>query len=151
MSLSRRGLTTVVATFFGVGYFPIWPATLASFLGAVLAWFAYDNLLFWCVGLSLAGFWACIDARAALGADDPGPFVMDEVCGMALSVLWIPKTGVFFAAAFLLFRFFDAVKPWPISVIQNNKHSWSIMGDDLLAGVFTNLLLRVAAPLLASR
>ena len=103
MSLSQRGLTRVIATFFGVGYLPVLPATWASLAAVFLAWLAYDHLLYWCLALIAAGLWACGDARAALGSDDPPPFVMDEVCGMALTVLFLPKTVVVFAVGFLLF------------------------------------------------
>jgi len=136
-----KKLTLAVASFFGVGYLPRCPGTWASAAAVVLAWFLGSTLIYWTVFFCIAGLWACVGAREAFGAEDPGAFVMDEVCGMMLAVLWLPRTLVLYAAAFVLFRLFDIWKPWPISKIQASKGSWSIMGDDLLAGVFANLLL----------
>ena len=137
----QKKLTQIVASFFGVGYLPLCPGTWASAAGVVLAWFLADMLVYWAVLCCLAGFWACRGARETFDSKDPGAFVMDEVCGMMLSVLWLPRTLVLYAAAFVLFRLLDIWKPWPISRIQASVRPWSIMGDDLLAGVFANLLL----------
>ena len=60
---------------------------------------------------------------------------------MLLSVLWLPKSLPFYAAAFFLFRLFDIWKPWPIRWIQASPHATSIMWDDLLAGVFANIFI----------
>ncbi len=136
-----KKLTLAVASFLGVGYLPKCPGTWASGIAVVLAWFLPGSLVYWTICFSLAGLWACLGAREAFGADDPGAFVMDEVCGMMLAVLWLPRTLILYAVAFALFRLFDIWKPWPISRIQKSKRSWSIMGDDLLAGVFANLVL----------
>ena len=137
----QKKLTQIVASFFGAGYLPLCPGTWASVIGVVLAWFLADTLVYWTVLFCLAGFWACRGAREAFGSKDPGAFVMDEVCGMMLAVLWLPRTLVLYAVAFILFRLFDIWKPWPISRIQASVRPWSIMGDDLLAGFFANLVL----------
>ena len=74
---------------------------------------------------------------------DPKEFVLDEVAGMMLSLLWLPRKIWVYIAAFVLFRVLDIFKPWPISLIQKSKHPSSIMSDDLAAGAFTNLILRL--------
>jgi phosphatidylglycerophosphatase A len=136
-------IAAVIASFFGVGLIPIVPATWASAVAAVLAWFIDESfLVYWAAGLSVAGLWACREAQTVFNSKDPKQFVMDEVCGMFLSVLWLPKSVPLFIAAFLLFRVLDVWKPWPISKIQDSKHPWSIMGDDLAAGLVTNLILQ---------
>jgi phosphatidylglycerophosphatase A len=135
-------LLKVVATFFGLGYIPFIPATWTSAVAAALAWFAGDALLACTAVLSLTGFWACKGARIVFHSDDPGPFVMDEVCGMFVSLLWVPKAIPVYIVAFLLFRLFDAWKPWFIGKVQDQPGAWSIMGDDLLAGVTSNLVLQ---------
>ncbi len=100
---------------------------------SLVAWF-----LFFCV----AGFWVCRASQKVFGTQDPKQFVMDEVCGMMLSVLWIPKEPGFFLIAFLLFRALDIWKPWPISKIQKNRHPSAILWDDLAAGLIANLILQ---------
>ena len=91
----------------------------------------------------MLGFLVCRPSQAVFHSKDPSSFVMDEVCGMMLSVLWLPKSLLWYAVAFGLFRLLDVTKPWPIRVIQRSSHPFMIMADDLLAGVFTNLILRL--------
>lgn len=138
-------LTRIVATFFGVGFLPWAPGTWASLLAAVLAWFLGGSLVYWTVAFSTVGLLVCRQARLVFRDEDPKQFVMDEVCGMFLGVLWLPKSIPLFVAAFFLFRVLDIWKPWPISKVQNIDRPWSIMGDDLLAGVFVNLILQAVA------
>lgn len=140
--MMRDHLTRWVATFFGVGLLPACPGTWGSAAGLAVAYAAGDGLAIWTVFFCLAGLWACRGARRAFGSDDPGAFVMDEVCGMMLAVLWLPRTPAIYAGAFALFRLLDVRKPWLIGRIQASPHPWSIMGDDLLAGLFANLLLQ---------
>ncbi|OGW80582.1 MAG: hypothetical protein A3C47_01000 [Omnitrophica bacterium RIFCSPHIGHO2_02_FULL_51_18] len=140
-----RTFVKVIATFFGVGFIPIVPATWASAVAVVLAWFLSGGLFYWFVAFSVAGLWACRPAVDVFQSKDPKPFVMDEVCGMMVSVLWLPKNVTVFLAAFFLFRVLDVWKPWPISRIQESKHPWSIMWDDLAAGLLANLILRIIA------
>ena len=140
---AMQAVTRIIATFCGVGYIPFIPATWASAITVVLAWFLSDSWLVYIgVLFTAAGLGVCRESRTVFRSEDPKEFVMDEVCGMILSVLWLPKSIPLSIAAFALFRILDAWKPWPISRVQNSKHPWSIMGDDLLAGLFTNLILR---------
>lgn len=136
-------LIKMVATVLGVGYLPLAPGTWASALAVVFAWYSTGCPICWFLGFSAVGLWACAPARKVFGKEDPSQFVMDEVCGMLLSVLWLPRTVAVYGAAFLLFRLFDVWKPGPVRSVQNSPHPWSIMLDDLLAGVFANLVLQV--------
>ena len=132
-----KNLTRGIATFCGVGYIPFIPATWASALAVVLCWYLPESYFIpSLVVLSVAGFWACAPSRLIFRAEDPKHFVMDEVCGVILTLLWLPKTVAVYGAAFILFRILDALKPWPISRVQAHPHAWSIMLDDLLAGFF---------------
>ena len=117
--------------------------TWGSLVGWVLAWYFAASSLPLFVALCVVGYAFTLIAEASFGSKDPSEFVLDEVCGMMLSVLWLPKTVAVFAAAFILFRILDIVKPWPISILQKMKHPFSIMHDDLAAGLFTNIILQV--------
>jgi phosphatidylglycerophosphatase A len=107
------------------------PGTLAAILALVL----------------VAGVWASGEAETSLG-HDAKPIVIDEVAGMLLAVLFVPRGDgsptLFLAAAFLLFRFFDIVKPPPIRQAQALPGGWGVVADDVLAGLATNVVLRVA-------
>ena len=146
MSVWRKFFASITATFFGVGYIPVVPATFASAASALLTWYFIPGgtLLFWALGLSAAGLCACRPSQDIFNSKDPKQFVMDEVCGMMLTLLWLPKNPGLYAGAFFLFRILDVWKPWPISRIQESRHATSIMWDDLLAGVFANILLQIA-------
>ena len=142
--MPRKAWTTAVATFFGMGFIPLVPATWASAAAAALAWVLPGPLEAWVLALSAAGFSVCRESQKVFLSADPKQFVMDEVCGMMLSVLWLPKNFYVYLCAFILFRVLDSCKPWPISRIQDSPRTASIMWDDLAAGFFTNLLLQAA-------
>ncbi len=132
-----------VATFFFIGTLPVAPGTWGTAAGLLIAWGLTPALPVLLVVFCLAGFLVCRPAQSVLGSSDPSRFVMDEVCGMMMSVLWLPKDAVLYLAAFVLFRVFDVVKPWPISLIQKSKNPLSIMWDDLAAGVLVNIILQL--------
>ena len=135
-------LCQLVCSCLYLGELPV-SGTWGSLVGWVFAWYfaAFSLPLF--AALCVVGYAFTLIAEASFGSKDPSEFVLDEVCGMMLSVLWLPKTVAVFAAAFILFRILDIVKPWPISILQKMKHPFSIMHDDLAAGLFTNIILQV--------
>ena len=94
------------------------------------------------------GLICCKPARDVFHAEDPSIFVMDEVCGMMVSVHWLPKELWIFGGAFFLFRLFDIWKPGPIGRLQKMKSPLSIVWDDLAAGLLANLILQVITRIL---
>lgn len=79
----------------------------------------------------------CDEAGSALGVPDHGSIVWDEIVAFALVLLVVPKTALAWGAAFLLFRFFDIAKPWPINVVDARfKNGFGVMLDDLVAAIF---------------
>ena len=76
---------------------------------------------------------------------DPGPVVIDEALGYLVTVAWLPQTLSTAVVAFFLFRFLDIVKPPPARQSERLPGGWGIMADDLIAGVYGNLLIRAAA------
>ena len=134
----------LLATFFGAGYSRWAPGTVGSLAGIAMAWFAEPFIFYPALFIFLAlGFLASGASIKIFKSDDPACFVMDEVCGAMIAVCLLPKTWPLYAMGFLLFRLFDITKPWPISLIQKSKHFSAIMLDDILAGVFAIVLLRV--------
>lgn len=132
-----------LASFFYIGNLPKAPGTFGSLAGFALAWFFNQHLWALLAALSFVGFAIAPAAQKAFGQNDPKEFVLDEVAGMMLAVLWIPKSLVFFITGFLLFRLFDIWKPWPIILIQKSQRAVSIMWDDLAAGLLANLMLQI--------
>ena len=135
----RARLAVLVATAGGAGWVPIAPGTFASALTAVLLWivpFSRSGLLIFLVVVTIAGTWAAHEAERAIGTKDPGAIVIDEVAGMTLSVLVLPLTASVIVIAFLFFRLFDVVKPFPANVAQRLPGGLGVMVDDLIAGVY---------------
>jgi phosphatidylglycerophosphatase A len=99
--------------------------------------FSPSGVIAFCVIVTLVGTWAAGRAEHVLGAKDPGAIVIDEVAGMTLSVLAFPLTLPTLAVGFVLFRFFDIVKPFPARVSQRARGGVGVMVDDLIAGLYS--------------
>ncbi|HET9951542.1 MAG TPA: phosphatidylglycerophosphatase A [Candidatus Eisenbacteria bacterium] len=146
-----RPFAILLATGFGIGRLPVAPATWASAAVALLLLpEAFRSPLALGVAILVVtplAIWTSGEAEKELG-HDAHPIVIDEVAGMLVSVVAVPHASsspaLFLVSAFFLFRFFDIVKPFPIRQSQVLPGGWGIVADDLLAGVATNLTLRLA-------
>ena len=141
----------LIATVAGVGYAPVAPGTVASALTVVVLGLVAPPpgpLLLFVIVVIVVGTWAAHDAERSLGGKDPGAIVIDEVAGMALSVLTLPLTPRVLLAGFLLFRVFDIVKPYPANALQRLRGGVGVMLDDLVAGLYALVLLVAARALL---
>ncbi len=153
----------LLASCFGLGRLPLAPGTWGSlpvvFLFAIMCQFHLPGPAITAVMtvLLLAGAVICVifgpAAIAATGKDDPGEVVADELAGQALTYLvilfFIPailtpgQICIITSAGFLLFRFFDIAKPWPIRKLEKLPKGWGILADDLLAGVYAAIVLLI--------
>ena len=142
---TRAGLA--IATALGAGYAPKAPGTFGSAVGLLL-WIALPKIL-WLqivaiVVVSGVGAWSGTIAEEHFGRQDPGQVVIDEVAGMMVTLLMNPITGPWwFLAAFLLFRAADIVKPFPVNRLERLPGGIGIMADDLMAGVYANVALKL--------
>ena len=75
---------------------------------------------------------------------DPSIVTIDEVLGMWISLLFLPKSILIAGGAFFLFRAFDIFKPWPARLFDRRHGGWNIMLDDVVAGLYANVLLQIA-------
>ncbi len=145
MKLAARTL----ATFFGVGLFPLVPGTAASAVAALAYKLALHGLaaplyVLLVGALFLAGAAAASACAAELGSPDPGRVVVDEVCGQLVALAFLPSGWVPVAVSFALFRVFDIIKPWPIRTLERLPGGWGIMADDVGAGLAAAALGRLA-------
>jgi phosphatidylglycerophosphatase A len=136
------------ASFGYVGFAPVAPGTVGA--AAAIPFFL---LLRWagspwlevavCAAIVVAGAWSARLTEQALGVEDPGPVVIDEVVGMLVSLLFLPGTWQVILAAFIAFRVFDIVKPWPAGRLEHVPGGWGVMADDVMAGVYANLAVHL--------
>jgi phosphatidylglycerophosphatase A len=143
-------VAVAIATVGGVGRAPLAPGTVASALTiAVLWWFGPPPMVLAALVVVVAalGTWAAGEAERALGGKDPGAIVVDEVAGMTLSVLAVPLTISAALVAFLLFRVFDVLKPFPAGASQRLSGGIGVMTDDLIAGLYALALVALAGRL----
>lgn len=140
-----------IATCAGIGYAPVAPGTLASLPVALLLWLLAPSdraVLGLAVVAAGLGIWAAGRVEAASGVKDPGIIVVDEVAGMLVAALGQPRSWGWLLALFVLFRGFDIWKPFPIRRLQAWPGGLGVVADDLLAGLYANLLLQFVRLLL---
>lgn len=144
----------LIAFGFGTGLAPFAPGTFGTLVGIpfflVLVWLPPQTYLLAVALLFVIGCWICGESARRLGVHDHGGIVFDEIVGYLLAaapLLWTPPQGaghwaMALAAAFVAFRFFDIVKPWPIRVLDRRvPGGFGIMLDDLAAGAMSAALL----------
>jgi phosphatidylglycerophosphatase A len=146
----------VFATGAGAGFAPIASGTFGALEGVALFMITSalplttQQHLILLLALSaftfFAGVWASSRACDMFGLKDPGPVVIDEVCGQLISFIPLALTpsipGV--VLAFFLFRLFDIFKPYPIYKLEALPSGLGVMSDDVLAGVYTAVLVWLA-------
>ncbi|MCL4847569.1 MAG: phosphatidylglycerophosphatase A [Acidobacteria bacterium] len=144
-----RHVALAVATCLGAGYAPFAPGTVGSAVGllvyaAVRAAGGGAVEAAAVVVVFAVGVWASSVAERHFGRTDPGPVVVDEVAGMLVTLLFVPVSVTGAILAFLLFRVFDVVKPYPANRLERLHGGFGIMADDVMAGVYANVVLRGA-------
>lgn len=141
----------LLGTALGVGYLPKAPGTWGSLLALALYFIFFpssSSLLIHAV------FFIIIAAVFGLGVvsatrlekvygHDPSCVVIDEVVGLWIALWFLPKTWIVMIGAFVLFRFFDITKWFGINRLQDLPKGWGVMMDDVLAGIWANVILQI--------
>jgi phosphatidylglycerophosphatase A len=143
MSLWRR-VAIAVASAGGVGFFPYASGTVGSAVAVAAAWWAPEALStqgLAVVLVTVLGLWASQLAVQGATDQDPSFVVIDEVAGMWLACLALPKVPWLYLAAFLLFRLFDIGKWFPMKQLEQLPGGVGIMADDLAAGALAWMVL----------
>ena len=154
--LSFTHPVVLLATWFCSGLLPKAPGTWGSVAAvpfALLIWWGLGSGALAIAGVVLfgIGIWASAQYALALGRDDPSEVVIDEVAAIWLVLAALPTTPFNWFAGFLLFRFFDIVKPWPIGFVDGRiKGGLGIMLDDMFAAFYAVLLFILADIAIAS-
>jgi len=131
-----------------VGYAPVAPGTWGTLVGIPLvllcsilppSWQVFAVVLF-----IMAAIWIAQEAEIIFGKKDPGAIVIDEMAGYLVALCGLPVTLPSLAVGFLVFRFFDIVKPFPIRYFEQQFSGGAgVVLDDIFAGLYTGLVLRL--------
>ena len=141
-----------LSTCFGIGLLPLAPGTFATMAAAPLIlglnilgiWYSVFAL----VAVTVIAVWASNLSCVLIGRNDPQEVVIDEIAGFLVTMLLVPPTWLALGTGFVLFRVFDIVKPYPIKKVERWRGGFGIVMDDLLAGFYANLCVRIILSLL---
>jgi len=148
-----RRLVILLATWWGVGYVPRAPGT-AGTIAAIPLYFLLRLLPLYgylaCVlAIGLVACWAAGEAERIFQEQDSQRIVIDEAVGFFITMAALPPTWPYLIGGFCLFRCFDILKPPPIRLIERTvKGGYGVVLDDVLAGIYAHIALRIIAALL---
>ena len=146
----------MIASLFYVGFVPGMPGTYASIITALVLFGVYSltdqihpviHLSVICM-ITLIGILVSAEIGRNTGVEDPSYIVIDEVAGQLLAFLFVPVTGWNILLGILAFRIFDIWKPFPIRKLEQLGNGVGVMADDLLAGIYGNIVLHIVNVLL---
>jgi len=134
---------------FGAGLAPIAPGTFGTLVAVPLEyatrWMDLPSRVGLVIAVCLVGVYLCGESARRLGEHDHPGIVWDEIAGYMVAMLAAPAGWPWIVAGFLLFRFFDILKPWPIRELDHGISGGAgIMLDDVVAGIFAGLILLAA-------
>ena len=155
-----KKINVLISTFFGCGYYTKIPGTITSlvttiFIYTACEYFEYNNvkfLLIFFIIIFFYSFYAVKDSESEFKNKDPRQIVIDEVLGQTMPLILLVylnqnnqlslQIEIYYALSFLFFRFFDIIKPFPVSYFDKNfKNYFGIIMDDIMAGLYSMLLI----------
>ena len=159
-----KKINVLIATFFGNGYISKVPGTFTSLSTVIILYLFFEvldfkNLNYILILYSIIffySFYAVMDSETEFENKDPRQIVIDEVLGQAMPLIFlvyissknliIVPIEIYYLISFLLFRFFDIVKPFPVSYFdKKHKNFFGIIMDDIMAGLYTMIIIYIIA------
>lgn len=155
-----KKINVLISTFFGYGYLTKMPGTITSLVTTVFIYVAYEYLgysdlkfsVIFFLLLFFYSFYAVKDSESEFKNKDPRQIVIDEVLGQAMPLILLLylnqnnqlslQIEIYYFLSFLSFRFFDIIKPFPVSYFDKNfKNYFGIIMDDIMAGFYSMLVI----------
>lgn len=144
MRMKRR--VKLITSFFYLGHSPFMPGTMGSLAGLMIYFvvrasdvlYGFVILFLFFLGVMFAG-----EAEKIYKSKDASMIVIDEACGMLLALFFVPSNPYSIIIGFFLFRIFDILKPPPAKRMERLTGSLGIMFDDIVAGLYTNIILQI--------
>ena len=146
-----RRLIKLITSFFYLGHSPFMPGTLGSLAGLLIYFVVKDSFfiyVFSLLFLFILGVMFSSEAERIYKRKDAEMIVIDEACGMMLSLFLVPYNFWLMWLGFLLFRLFDITKPPPAKAIEKFSGAFGVMLDDIIAAIYTNFILQIIALIL---
>ena len=143
-------LARIFTSIFGVGYLPVAPGTWGSLVALpcgylIITYISIGALFISSIAIFMIGVWSSNLVLRGTDNEDPPHIVIDEFVGQWLTLIAVPANIFWYFIAFILFRFFDIFKPWPISWFDKNiKGGFGVMLDDVIAAVFAIIALWIS-------
>lgn len=141
-----KKLILLIACGFGTGFAPVAPGTFGSLIGIPV--YFIIQLFSWQIQIVLVALLIIIAVITAhfgakiLNKEDPGSIVIDEVAGQVMTLWAVEFTLANVIAGFVLFRFFDILKPYPIKILEKRVPGGAgIVVDDLVAGIYARIIM----------
>ncbi len=145
--LNKKCTSTWLASWFGCGFINPAPGTWGSlgalpFGVAIYAFLGKEALCVAAVVVTIIGYFVADKFDKAMGGHDSKMIVIDEVAGQWLAMIPAALNPFLIILSFVFFRFFDILKPWPVSFFdQKVKGAAGVMGDDIVAGLMAALVI----------
>ena len=142
----KINISLLISTLFGLGHFSRFPGTIASFVTLPIFWslsihISHTNLIILFVILTILSFLIIHLALKVINEKDPGFIVLDEFIGQFIALLFCNGTFSAYIVAFIIFRIFDILKPFPISFFDKLNNSFGVLMDDIIAGLFSGIIV----------
>lgn len=144
----RERAVLFLATGFFVGTIPFAPGTFGSIIGLPVC-FLISRLniflsLLWTLLFIFFAIWVAGAAVRILNKEDPGEIVIDEIAGLIVTFAGVPFTVKTAIVGFVIFRAFDILKPFPIRTLEERVAGGpGVVLDDVMAGIYSNIILRL--------
>jgi len=141
-----RRIAKITTSFFYLGHSPIMPGTMGSLAGLLIYFVVKDKFpiyAFSILFLFTLGIIFSSEAEKIYKRKDAQMIVIDEACGMMLSLFLVPYSLWIAILGFVLFRVFDILKPPPAKAIEKFSGAFGIMFDDIIAAIYTNFILQI--------
>jgi phosphatidylglycerophosphatase A len=143
----REEIVVAAATGVYTGYIPFAPGTFGTVVAIPFCFLLSLLGPIWGALFLIGFFWGAVriagEAEEVFGKKDSGRIVIDEIVGFLVALFLIPWTAKSLVVGFVLFRFFDIFKPYPIRMLETRlPGGWGVVADDVLAGVYANVVLR---------
>ena len=144
--MKLNSLEKILGSGFYTGYLPKAPGTFGSFAALVIYLIpGFENpsfmilfiSLFILIGVPIA------DKFEVVYGKDPSQCTIDEIVGMWITLLFVPKKIWFIGLAFIIWRVMDIIKPFPAGKLESIKGGWGIMLDDIIAGIYSFIIVQI--------